>query len=127
VDSAGVMQYINAGHCSPILTSPGEKVQYLETTGVPAGLVQDAEFSTETVQLKPGDRIIIYSDGLTDAQDLEGNFFGRRRLRDLIAEHPDASGPELHAHLLAALELFTAGTLQTDDVTLLVLQYCPTA
>jgi phosphoserine phosphatase RsbU/P len=127
IDSAGAVQYINAGHCSPMLTSQGEKVQYLEATGVPAGLVDDAEFSVATIQLKPGDRIVIYSDGMTDAQDMEGNFFGRRRLRELVEKDPDASAPELHAHLLAALESFTAGALQSDDVTLLVLQYCPTA
>jgi phosphoserine phosphatase RsbU/P len=124
IDRAGVMQYINAGHCSPIVMSRGEKVQYLETTGVPAGLVDDAEFSVETVQLKPGDRIVIYSDGVTDAQDVEGNFFGRRRLRDLIEESPDLSAPDLHSSLIQKLDNFTEGAVQADDVTLLVLQYC---
>ena len=124
IDRAGMLLYINAGHCSPIVISRGEKVQYLETTGVPAGLVDDAEFSTESVQLRPGDRVVIYSDGLTDAQDLDGNFFGRRRLRDLIEAHPDLSAPELHTMLLQKLENFTEGAVQADDITLLVLQYC---
>jgi phosphoserine phosphatase RsbU/P len=124
IDRAGAMQYINAGHCSPILMSRGEKVKYLETTGVPAGLVDDAEFSVETVQLQPGDRIVIYSDGVTDAQDVEGNFFGRRRLRDLIEANPDLSTADLHGILVQTLDSFTEGAVQADDVTLLVLQYC---
>jgi phosphoserine phosphatase RsbU/P len=124
IDRAGAMQYINAGHCSPILLSRGEKVQYLETTGVPAGLVDDAEFSVETLQLLPGDRIVIYSDGVTDAQDVEGNFFGRRRLRDLIEANPDLSTADLHGILVQTLDNFTEGAVQADDVTLLVLQYC---
>jgi sigma-B regulation protein RsbU (phosphoserine phosphatase) len=124
IDRAGAMQYINAGHCSPILMSRGEKVQYLETTGVPAGLVDDAEFSVETVQLLPGDRIVVYSDGVTDAQDVEGNFFGRRRLRDLIEANPDLSTADLHGILVQTLDSFTEGAIQADDVTLLVLQYC---
>jgi serine phosphatase RsbU (regulator of sigma subunit) len=121
----GQMHYINAGHCAPLLVSRGEKVQYLETTGVPAGLVEDAEFEMEAIQLKPGDRIVIYSDGVTDAQDAAGNFFGRRRLREAVEAHPDASAAELHAALLQRLESFTEDADQVDDVTLLVLQYCP--
>jgi serine phosphatase RsbU (regulator of sigma subunit) len=125
IDRQGTLQYINAGHCSPILASHGEKVQYLETTGVPAGLIPDAEFSVETIQLQPGDRVVLYSDGVTDAQNREGNFFGRRRLRELIEAHPDLSATELHALLAQQLESFTDEALQADDVTLLVLQYCP--
>jgi phosphoserine phosphatase RsbU/P len=125
VDNNGLLQYINAGHCSPILMSRGEKVQYLETTGIPAGLIDDASFSVETVQLRPDDRIVIYSDGVTDAQASDGKFFGRRRLRDLIEAHPDLSAPDLHALLLQTLETFSEGAMQADDVTLLVLQYCP--
>jgi phosphoserine phosphatase RsbU/P len=123
-DRHGAMRYINAGHCSPILMSRGEKVQYLESTGVPVGLVEDAEFSVETLQLQPGDRVVIYSDGVTDAQDVHGNFFGRRRLRDLIEANPDLSTPELHATLIQTLDNFTEGAVQADDITLLVLQYC---
>jgi serine phosphatase RsbU (regulator of sigma subunit) len=126
IDRSGVLQYINAGHCSPILMSRGEKVQYLETTGVPAGLLADAEFTVETVQLKPGDRLLIYSDGVTDSQNVDGQFFGRRRLRELIEAQPDLTAPALHDHLNEALEVFTEGSGQGDDVTLLVLQYCPT-
>lgn len=125
IDRSGALQYINAGHCSPILMSRGEKSQYLETTGVPVGLVDDAEFSVETAQLQPGDRVVIYSDGVTDAQDVAGNFFGRRRLRELIEVNPDLSAPELHELLVQTLDTFSEGAPQADDVTLLVLQYCP--
>jgi serine phosphatase RsbU (regulator of sigma subunit) len=125
LDKSGTLQYINAGHCSPILMSRGEKSQYLETTGVPAGLVDDAEFTMESVKLQPGDRVVIYSDGVTDSQDGAGNFFGRRRLRELIEANPDLSAPELHELLIQTLESFSEGAIQTDDITLLVLQYCP--
>ncbi len=125
VHKDGQIQYINAGHCAPILVSRGEKVRYLETTGVPAGLVVDADFELESVQLKPGDRLVIYSDGVTDAQDAEGKFFGRRRLREAIEAHPDASATELHGALLQVLDGFTEDAEQADDLTLLVLQYCP--
>jgi len=77
------------------------------------------------VQLQADDRIVIYSDGVTDAQATDGKFFGRRRLRDVIEAHPDLSAPDLHALLLQTLETFSEGAMQADDVTLLVLQYCP--
>jgi sigma-B regulation protein RsbU (phosphoserine phosphatase) len=125
VNRDGTMQYINAGHCSPLLVSHGEKVLYLETTGVPAGLVEDAGFTVEAVQMKPGDRLIIYSDGVTDAQDTQGNFFGRRRLRELVEAHPGLTAPELHSLLVSTLEDFAIDAVQADDITLLVLQYCP--
>ncbi len=123
IDRDGTMRYINAGHCSPILMSNGEKVKYLEATGVPAGLVDDAEFSVETVQLQPGDRVIIYSDGVTDAQDASGKFYGRRQLRELVEAHTLLSAPELHATLVQTLDTYTEGAVQGDDLTLLVLQY----
>ena len=125
IDKGGTLQYINAGHCSPILMSRGEKSQYLETTGIPAGLVDDAEFTVENAQLRAGDRVVIYSDGVTDAQDAAGNFFGRRRLRELMEAHPDLSAPELHELIIQTLDSYAEGAIQADDITVLVLQYCP--
>jgi len=127
IDRNGTLQYINAGHCSPLLVSHGEKVQYLETTGVPAGLVADADFSVETLQLQAGDRLIVYSDGVTDSQDAAGKFFSRRQLREVVEANADLSAADLHALLVQTLDTFTEGATQADDLTLLVLQYCPTA
>jgi sigma-B regulation protein RsbU (phosphoserine phosphatase) len=123
----GMFRYVNAGHCAPFLLSSGENVQYLETTGVPAGLVEDAEFEVEQLQLRPFDRLVIYSDGVTDAQDANGVFFGRRRLRATLESLPESSAAGIHDAVLETLERFTEGSPRADDVTLLVLQYCPPA
>jgi hypothetical protein len=125
IDANGLVTYVNAGHCSPIVVSSGEKAVYLEATGVPVGLVDDAEYTRETVQLKPGDTVVIYSDGVTDAQDASGKFFGRRRLRLSIENAMHLSAAELHSALQDTLEAHTADAEQADDLTLLVLQYRP--
>jgi phosphoserine phosphatase RsbU/P len=127
IERTGIMRYINAGHCAPLLISRGEKVQYLETTGLPAGLIDEATFNVSEVRLNPGDRVVIYSDGVTDANNSAGEFFGRRRLRQTIEAYPDAYAAELHQVLLQTLSKFTEGTLQSDDITLVVLQYQPDA
>jgi sigma-B regulation protein RsbU (phosphoserine phosphatase) len=102
-------------------------VEYLETTGVPAGLVEDAIFEVCDVHLRPGDRLVIYSDGVTEANNREGEFFGRRRLRQTLEAYPDANAQELHQVVLKTLETFTQGTPQADDITLVILQYQPEA
>jgi phosphoserine phosphatase RsbU/P len=127
IEPSGIMRYINAGHCAPLLISRGEKVQYLETTGLPAGLIDEATFNVSEVRLNPGDRVVIYSDGVTDANNPAGEFFGRRRLRQTIEAYPDAYASELHQVLLQTLSKFTEGTPQSDDITLVVLQYQPDA
>jgi phosphoserine phosphatase RsbU/P len=127
IDRSGLLRYINAGHCAPLLLSRGEKVQYLETTGVPAGLVEDAVFEVCDVHMRAGDRLVIYSDGVTEANNREGEFFGRRRLRQTLEAYPDANAQELHDVVLKTLETFTQGTPQADDITLVILQYQPEA
>src|SRR5436189_274524 len=65
----GRLRYINAGHCAPPLISSGGQYEYLEATAMPAGLLQDAEFSVVERQLSPGDRLVIYTDGVTEAEN----------------------------------------------------------
>jgi phosphoserine phosphatase RsbU/P len=127
IERSGIMRYINAGHCAPLLVSHGEKTQYLETTGMPAGLIDEATFEVSEVRLNPGDRVVIYSDGVTEANNPAGEFFGRRRLRQTVEAYPDAYASELHQVILKTLDKFTEGAPQSDDVTLLVLQYQPEA
>ncbi len=121
----GILRYINAGHCAPILIVPGESLSYLETTAMPVGLVGDAAFEMETVRLIPGSKLVIYSDGVTEAQNAGGRFFGRRRLRDVILDHARESCQDLHDAIRSALAEFTGNAPQSDDVTLLTIEYAP--
>jgi serine phosphatase RsbU (regulator of sigma subunit) len=125
IDKHGNFHYLNAGHCAPILVPLNGAPRALDDTSSAVGLVDEAAFHTGHTFLKSGDRVVIYSDGLTDVQDPAGEFFGTRRLKDIIAADANLPCAPLHQAILDAVEDFTAGREQTDDQTLLVLEYHP--
>jgi serine phosphatase RsbU (regulator of sigma subunit) len=125
LDHSGSFEYVNAGHCSPILISPDGQFEYLETTGMPVGLLEDTEFVSEKKQLRPGDKLVIYSDGVTEAANPAGEFFGKKRLTEVVSAHSTAGCAALHDAILEAVTAFIASAAQADDITLLVVEYSP--
>ncbi|MBM3773739.1 MAG: FHA domain-containing protein [Acidobacteria bacterium] len=123
IERSGGFHYVNAGHCAPLLLHAGGQIESLEPTAMPAGLLPEAEFAVERRELAPGDRLIVHSDGVTEAQSPAGEFFGRKRLRESIARHAGLPASGLHEALRRELAEFTLGAPQVDDVTLLVLEY----
>ena len=125
LDKNGGFEYVNAGHCSPVLVSPDGKYEYLDTTSMPVGMMEDTEFPAESKQLRPGDKLVIYSDGVTEAANPEGEFFGKKRLREIVMAHAGAGCAALHDAILEAVTAFIGKAAQGDDITLLVVEYCP--
>jgi phosphoserine phosphatase RsbU/P len=123
LNDRGVLTYSNAGHCPPLLVRKNGGIEKLEATAVPVGLVPDTHFALSTRQLEPGDRIVFYTDGVTEAQNEAGDFFGRRRLIAAIRNAEQAQCRDLHEALRAAILEFTSGAEQADDVTLVVMEY----
>ena len=121
----GRFRYINAGQCAPIVISPDGRYEYLEASAMPVGILEEAEFDVEERRLAPGDRIVIYTDGVTEAQNLRGEFFGRKQLRELVVAHAADSCAVLHDSILRAVKVFTDNAMQADDVTLVVVEYRP--
>jgi serine phosphatase RsbU (regulator of sigma subunit) len=122
---AGGLNYINAGHCSPVVTGKDGKYEYLDTTSMPVGMMEDTEFPAEVRQLRAGDKLIIYSDGVTEAANPQGEFFGRKRLREIVTAHAASDCVGLHDAVLEAVTAFIGTAAQADDITLLVVEYCP--
>ena len=118
------MTYCNAGHTSPLLFSlqDGGTIHALTPTGMPIGIDEDATWSEVSIQVEPGDTLILYTDGITDAQNSEGEFYSERRIIDLIHQQPDSSAQEIQTTLLNAVQQFSDGAPQFDDITLLVLK-----
>jgi serine phosphatase RsbU (regulator of sigma subunit) len=87
------------------------------------GLVAGTSFLLEQRDLMPGDRIVLYTDGVTEAQNDSGEFFGRKRLREAVKKATGATCAELHAAIQKAVLDFTAGAEQADDLTLVVVEY----
>ncbi|MGH9720749.1 MAG: SpoIIE family protein phosphatase [Bryobacteraceae bacterium] len=125
LDKDGALRYINAGHCAPFLVSEDGTMESLETTGVPVGLIPWATFPAETRRLAPGDKIVIYSDGVSEAHGQSREFYGLDRLRDAVLAKAAASAEAVHDAILEEVSCFTHGAPQADDITMLVLEYRP--
>jgi phosphoserine phosphatase RsbU/P len=124
-ERGGRLHYINAGQCAPILISQNGRYEYLETTAMPVGLLPEAEFEVKEMQLSPGDRIVIYTDGVTEAQNPRGEFFGRKPLREVVVAHAGDACCALHDAIVRTVKNFTGAAQQADDITLVVVEYHP--
>lgn len=116
----GTLTYSNAGHFPPILVRADGSVDHLTAGGAVLGVLPDACYDAATVAIQPGDRVIMYTDGITEARNANGEEFGEERLLALAREHHTCSAPALQARLNAAVASFTGGHFQ-DDATLIVL------
>lgn len=123
VERSGLLRWANAGHPKPFLARRNGDLVPLTTTGMPLGMLDGAKYVAEEIQLEPGDKVAIFSDGLSEAENEDGAFFDRHGLRDTIRAHAKSTCTEMHAALIEAFERFTEGAVLVDDVTLLVLEY----
>jgi serine phosphatase RsbU (regulator of sigma subunit) len=127
LEASGRLSYSNAGHCAPFLVSPDGRLRTLHTTSMPVGMLEDAPFEMVQTQMSAGDKLVIYSDGLTEAESADGAFFDTERLRQCLRNHAGAGATEVHAALLQAVDAFTEGGAIRDDITALVIEYVPAA
>ncbi len=121
--SDGRIYYVNAAHCPPIVLRAGGDALELEANAMPVGLIETAEYAVLEQHLAPGDKIVIYSDGVTEAQNIAKGFFGKKRLREAIETHSTESCTAIHDAIQEAVAAFTEGAPQSDDITLVVLEF----
>ena len=88
-------------------------------------MIEGAPFQTVQEQLEPGDKVVIYSDGLTEAENPEGAFFDTERMRLCLRDNAGRDALGLHTALVATVDRFTEGGAMRDDVTALVIEYSP--
>ena len=117
---AGRLHYANAGHNPPILLHADGSHERLQAGGGVLGVFPRHKFASGAAQLAPGDRLILYTDGVTEACDVAGEEFGEVRLLRLLQEHRTAAASALQAKILAVAGEFSRGHWH-DDATLLVL------
>ncbi len=123
VDREGVLEFIHAGHPSPLLLR-GDTMSNLYTGGsFPVGLVEEAEFSATRKQLEPCDTLVLFTDGVTEAEDPEKDLFGFARLRQALAGGGKDSLVMLQDRVMTAVKEFSRGAKPSDDVTLLMVRY----
>ena len=119
-----VLEYANAGHVPPIVyRSAGGEVEWLGEGGIPLGIEDDSRYKPGRIELDPGDMVVLYTDGVTEAAR-NGRPFGQGRLMDLVAEYGVGSPGELVQAIRRGVESW-AGDVLRDDIALLVFQIAP--
>jgi sigma-B regulation protein RsbU (phosphoserine phosphatase) len=116
----GVIEFCNAGHPAPLLARNGT-VETLEGSNLPVGMFGKEEFSLTQLPLQPGERIIVYSDGVSEATDASNIEYGADRLRSLLRKHRASQPAQLLAACRDDLAAFRRNCHKNDDATLFVL------
>jgi sigma-B regulation protein RsbU (phosphoserine phosphatase) len=114
------LAYVNAGHNPPILRRAGGETEKLETGGLPLGIDASATFDTAAIELKSGDALILYTDGVIEAFNDKGEEFGNDRWLQAIRALPDWGAQESLQFLMKPVDEFVGFTRQSDDITCLV-------
>jgi len=119
----GEFTYLNAGHATPLVVRSDGTVDSLEASNFPLGFFPKVKFDGQRTRLQPGDYVLIFSDGVTEAQDLAHDMFGEGRLRSLLEGYRFSSTQAVSDKVIAAIRHFVGNAPQADDMTLLVLRF----
>jgi sigma-B regulation protein RsbU (phosphoserine phosphatase) len=119
----GELEYVNAGHVPPFIRRHSGTLDALRSENLPVGLFPGSEFKSATVKLQVGDFLVIYTDGVTEAANSREELFEESRLLEVVENFTGQSVEELAAAIRDSLKSFTEGSAQSDDITLLVVQY----
>ena len=117
----GTLTYVNAGHEPPLVAGPSGIKAILKSSGPAAGLFRDFEYQARQIQLEPGDILVGFTDGVTEAHSPAEELFSKHRLRQLI-EQPQSSAHLMLDKIKSELKTHIGSAPQSDDITLLVLR-----
>ena len=119
----GVITYANGGHNPPVIVhADGSSTLLPMTGGIALGVAPGFEYEQSTMTLNPGESIILYTDGVTEAMNGDGEEFGIDRLRDLFVGGPPRRPKEANKAIFEAVSIFAGDTPQSDDITCLTLR-----
>jgi serine phosphatase RsbU (regulator of sigma subunit) len=119
----GMLEYIKAGHPSPLLLRQGEVSELYTEGSFPVGLIPEADYTSARLQLEPEDTLVLFSDGVTEAENSAHELFEVSGLSQVLAGRKDVPVEELQQSVFDAVRDFTKGAEQSDDITLLVVRY----
>ena len=119
---SGILTYANGGHNSPLVVhADGSSAELPMTGGIALAVMPDLNYREESYTLAPGETLILYTDGVSEAMNLAGEEFGMDRLQQIFVGRPPSSARMANEAVLQAVNEFAEGTSQSDDVTCLVL------
>jgi len=127
--AGGTLWYVNAGHLPPLLIRAADgssgTVDKLETGGPVLGLLPGSRFEEGRIAVSAGDVLVLYSDGLTEAESPKGEEYGEIRLQEALRHGEGGSAAEICRRLIADMKAFTKTQSLRDDLTLLVVRFAP--
>lgn len=115
------LETLNAGHNPPLLHRNGTLIK-LKTGGVPLGMVEFDDFQSETVQLQPGDAVVMFTDGVTEAENDAEDFFSDERLEETVLQCAHEDADAINQRIYSDVKTFEGDAEQADDITLLILK-----
>jgi sigma-B regulation protein RsbU (phosphoserine phosphatase) len=120
---SGALRYCNAGHNPPYLLGGIEKevIQKIGKTGMALGILEEESWKQGAILINPGDTLLLYTDGITEAQNAQHVFFDDERLVGSVRSHPGQSAQTLQEAMLEEVQGFVGDASQTDDITMIVL------
>src|SRR5947209_6950449 len=119
----GSLSFINAGHNPPLIAhAAGGAMEQLDSGGLPLGIMPDGEYREGRTQLRPGDALVTYSDGVTEQTNPRGEEFGAARLQEVIAQNVGLTAAGIRDKIESALSKFAQGTPAVDDITLVIVK-----
>jgi len=116
-----VVRILNAGHIPPVLVR-GNQIEEMIKGGMALGIAPDASFIEQQVELEKGDFILVYSDGVTEARNESGEFFGDAQLFELILKITNLPTGEMGEQIVAAVERFMGEAKTHDDLSIALLR-----
>jgi sigma-B regulation protein RsbU (phosphoserine phosphatase) len=123
LDKMGRFEYVNAGHVPPLLRRKSGALEGLGSANFPVGMFVEAEYQSARINLDTGDFLVIYTDGVSEACNLQNDLFEEARLREIVEKFSGENVQELADSIREGMKAFTQGAPQSDDVTILVIQY----
>jgi sigma-B regulation protein RsbU (phosphoserine phosphatase) len=123
LDCHGNLEYLNAGHPSPLLLRRGDVTELFTAGTLPLGLLGEASYTASRTKLEPGDTLVLFSDGITEAQNTAGHFFGDARFRAVLAGQNEIPLDNLQQLIVEAVRKFSGTASPVDDITLVLARY----
>lgn len=119
----GMLEYVNAGHNPPMILSDGSWAAMTDVSGMPLGLFDGMPYESFTRQMEVGDMLYAYTDGVTEAMDVDGRLFGEDRLERTLVQYAHMNPRSVGVGVRRAITDHTKDAEQSDDITMLVLKY----
>jgi phosphoserine phosphatase RsbU/P len=123
LDQRGHFEYVNAGHVPPLILRRSGAVEGLASGNLPVGMFDEAQYTCASVNLGDGDFLVIYTDGVSEAANIHSELFEESRLRAVLEQFKGQKVEEIAEAIRDGVRAFTAGAPQSDDVTILAIQY----